>query len=270
MRSSVSAATALALWGAAHAGGAAADDVLAALSGCRITAGVRLGGTVPEDSPAATLPGPGEPAAGPAALLPMLRLDTPVLVLPRAGDVRGLPAAGAGSALTTAAVAVGAAVLLPGADVTVVPIDGQWRLYHGVGVSDEPDPVAAREELDAAVLRATAAFAQNDLGRDTAAARNSVAATVSQLTVPPPPGTPPRAAALLHRCIQLEAVLAAVAAHDTAAASVFELGRVADALMPLTNAARHARRAAVAMAVRELVGSRTAGGPLMRTPGRQF
>lgn len=265
----MSAATALTLWGAAHAAGAAADDVLAGISGHGITPGVRRAGQFPNGSPAADVPGPGEPAAGPSALLPILRSDSPVLVLPRDGDVRGLPATGAGSPLTIAAVAAGAAVLLPGAGVTVVPVDGQWRLYPGTGTPEAPDPVATREELDAAVLRAAAIFAEAELGRDTAQARRSVAAAVQQLTVPLPPGIPARAAALLDRCVYLEAVLAAVERYDTAAASMFEFDQVADALTPLDDAARHARLAAVGMAVRSLVGSRTAGGPRLRTPGRR-
>jgi len=268
----VSAATALTLWGAAHAAhaaGAAADDVLTGISGHGITASVRRAGQFPNGSLAADVPGPGEPAAGPSALLPILRSDSPVLVLPRDGDVRGLPATGAGSPLTIAAVAAGAAVLLPGADVTVVPVDGQWRLYPGIGTPEVPDPVGAREELDAAVLRATAAFARADLGRDTARARHCVTAGVQRLTVPLPPGIPARAAALLDRCVYLEAVLAAVARYDTAAVSVFEFGQVADAVTPLAEAARHARLAAVWMAVQSLVGSRTAGGPRLRTPGRR-
>jgi len=264
---SVPAATALTLWGAAHAGGAAADDVLAAVAGFGISAGVRRDGPAPEDSPAAALPGPGEAPVGAAMLLPLLRSDAPVLVLPRDGDVRGLPATGgAGSALVVASLRAGAAVVLPHAAVTVVPMDGQWRVFAGSGTPDLVDPVVAREGLDHAVVRATEVFAGAELGTDTAAARAEVAAEIVARTVVPPPGTPARATALLDRCAQLEAILSVTARHRTAAVTVFQLDQVDEALLPLIDASRQARRAATAMTVHALLNRRLAGDSRLRTP----
>lgn len=265
------AATALALWGAAHAAGAPADDVLGAIGGFGVTAGARRAGPVAAGSPAAEIPGPGDPPVGAAALLPVLRSSVPVLVLPREGDVRGLPVPSQTSwqvsAAVTAAIRAGAAVVLPEADVTIVPVDRQWRVFAGAGAPDVPDLAVARDELDGAVERAARVFAGADLGRDAADARRAVSLQSEALTVVPPPGTPPRAIALLDRCVQLEAILTVSQGQRTAAVNLYQLHLADGALRTLADVARQARRAAVAMAVRALTNSRMAGDSRLRAPG---
>ncbi|MDQ6657112.1 MAG: hypothetical protein M3Z00_02555 [Actinomycetota bacterium] len=268
---STAAATALALWGAAHSGGAAADDVLGAISGYGVTAGVRRDGPVPQGSPAAALPGPGEAPVGPAALLPVLRSSVPVLVLPRQGDVRGLPVAGESGSpvppVVAAALRAGAAVVLPEAELTIVPVDTQWRVFTGAGTPAVVDPGVAREELDAAVGRVTRLFVGADLGREAADARQAVSVQVAARTVVPPPGTPGRAVSLLDRCVQLEAILAVSDPERTAAVNSYQLNLAAGAHRTLLEVAGQARRAAVAMAVRALLGSKMAGKSRLRAPG---
>ncbi len=268
---STAAATALALWGAAHSGGASADDVLGAISGYGVTAGVRRDGPVPDGSPAAALPGPGEAPVGPAALLPVLRSSVPVLLLPRAGDVRGLPVPGESSSpvapVVSAALRAGAAVVLPEAELTIVPVDTQWRVFAGAGTPAVADLAVAREELDGAVDRVTRVFVGADLGRDAADARQAVSAQVDARTVVPPPGTPARVVALLDRCVQLEAILAISDPQRTAAVNLYQLNLAAGAHRTLLEVACHARRAAVAMAVHALLDSRMAGESRLRAPG---
>lgn len=245
---SVPAATALALWGAA-AGGAPADDVITALQWHGVTAGVRRDGTV-TSGPAAGLPGPGEAPVGTAALLPLLRPEAPFLVLPREGDVRGLPARP--TALTVAALTARAAVVLPGAGLTVVPVDGVWRVYEGAGTVEHLDQVAVREHLDDAVVEATRIFTSADLGRQAGADRGRVAALVHELTVEVPPGTPARATALLDRAVHLEAILTVASGDRSAAVTAREWETVDRALAPLSDAARRARQLAVQLTVRHL------------------
>ncbi|WP_029135930.1 hypothetical protein [Nakamurella lactea] len=251
---SVPAASALALWGAAYTAGTAADDVLTAISGFGLTAGVRRDGPAPDGSSAASIPGPGEAPAGPAALLPLLRSGAPSLVLPRPGDVRGLPVP-AGPA-TASALRAGAAVVLFEVGVTIVPIDGLWRIFAATGRPVNHELLPAREELDAAVRRATELFVTAELGVQAAAARQQVSDFVHQHSMPLPPGMPARAVALLDRCIQLEALLAVIGAHRTAAVNGHQLDQVAAVLGPLGDAARNGRAAAVNLAIAELLAAR--------------
>jgi hypothetical protein len=263
----VPAASALALWGAAHAAGAPSDDVLAAIRGFGVGVGVRRDGVVPDGSPAAALPGPGEAATGPAALLPLLRSAAPSLVLPRPGDVRGLPVP-AGSA-TVAALRAGAAVVLVDAGLTIVPLDGQWRVFAAAGRPAPDELLLAREGLDEAVSRATEVFIRTDLGVQAETARDEVAEYMYDTAIQFPPGTRGRTVALLDRCVQLEALLAVISRHRTAAVNGHELDQVQAALGPLADAARAGRVAAINNAVRELLSAAVRpGGRLVRDPSR--
>lgn len=267
---SVPAATALALWAAAHTAGASADELLAAIAGFGVTSGVRRANPAPSDpaagtaavptpavrtaavrTPADALPGPGEAPAGAAALLPLLRSARPSLVLPREGDVRGLPVPGGQPA--AAAVRAGAAVVFFDAAVTIVPIDGSWRVFTAAGRPVTYDLLVAREELDAAVERATQVFVRSDLGIPTTRARQEIAEFIDGNSVRLPPGTPVKSAALLDRCVQLEALLTVIATHRTAAINGYQLDQVDAALAPLADAARHGRAAAVELAVGSLL-----------------
>lgn len=262
------AATALTVWAAAYrAGAASADAVLSIARGFGLTAGVRRGATEPSTpAPAghenhwqttassapvqarellAELPGPGEAAAGAAELLPLLRAGRPALLLPRPGDVRGLPTGPAGVAAVTA----GAAVALPAVAATLIPGDGQWRVFPGSGTVPVPDAAAAREQLAAAVDRATALLTGAELGRDAAGARRDVAALQQQRAVPLPPGAAQRGADLLHRCCLVEAVVLTAASHGTGAVNLHQLRSADAALVPLAGAARDARLAAAELIV---------------------
>ncbi|MGI8417229.1 MAG: hypothetical protein ACR2P2_13710 [Nakamurella sp.] len=268
---STAAATALALWAAAHTGGASADDVLGAISGYGVTAGVRRDGPVPDDSPAVSIPGPGEAPVGPAGLLPVLRTSVPVLLLPREGDVRGLPVPAENgdpvAPVVAAALRAGAAVVLPEARLTVGSGDRQGRVFAGAGTPEVPDLAVAREELDRAVDHVTTLFVGAELGRDAADARRAVSAQVDALTVVPPPGTPARVVALLDRCVQLEAILTVGDGQRTAAVNVYQLNLADGALRTLLGVAGQARRAAVATAVYALLDDRMAGESRLRAPG---
>jgi len=247
--SSVHAATTLALWAAAWQGGAPSDDVLAALEATGFRAGARALSV--EAASVTGLPGPGSGSSGSATLLPLLRGGgIPELLLPAAGDLRGLAPAGR---LTVAALDAGAVVVLPDDGIGIVPIHGQWRADWCPGGHPAPDLRTADHELDDAIREATQRLAAADLARDAGSPRERVAQVMLAERVLTPPGTPPRASALLAKAISLHALLAVAENHDTAAVNSFELAVVDDALRPLALAVRDGRRAAVADACTALV-----------------
>lgn len=238
------AATTLALWAAAHAGGTDADATLAALRGLGIDAGVRAVEAVD------ALPGPGEAAAGTATLLPLLRRSGPArLVIPVPGDLRGLPP---GSALAADALQAGAAVAFPAVALALVPLHGQWRVHRGA--TDHPALAErdARMMVDEAIRVATAQLHRADIASRLRDPRVSLRAMVRSQDVPLPPGLPDRAAGLLASAITLHSVLLLVQLHGTAAATSRQLGAVNEALAPLGHAAREARRTAVALGAEAL------------------
>lgn len=247
-RVSSTAASALCLWGVS---GAPADEILTAwrLTGPR--AGVRwMGGehTRQTDPTVAALPGNGTASGSTALLLPLLRDQRPELLLPRPGDLRGLPIDQ--PVLREAALTSGAAVTLPERDVTIVAIDEQWRIWPGAVPQPPLDAPAVRDELDAAVTRAATLFARHELGIDALDARRSVVEYQDRLTFPLPAGTPSRAAALLERAVTLEAILAVAGRDRSAAVTAVEGARVDAALAPLAAVARDARKVAVQLVVR--------------------
>lgn len=201
------------------------------------------------------LPGSGAASGSTALLLPLLRDQHPELVLPAAGDLRGLPVGR--QALRDAALISGAAVVLPARDVTIVAVDEQWRIWPGSATQPPLDAPAVREELDAAVSRAALLFARHELGIEALDARRAVLEHQDRLTFALPPGTPSRAAALLERAVTLEAILAVAGRDRSAAVTAVEGARVDAALAPLAAAARDARKVAVQLAVREF--SQTGG-----------
>ena len=199
-------------------------------------------------------------------LLPLLRDQRPELVLPRAGDLRGLPIDQ--PSLREAALSSGAAVALPERDVTIIAIDEQWRIWPGA-VSQPPlDAPAVRDELDAAVARAATLFTRYDLGVDALDARRSVLEHQDRLTFPLPPGTPSRAAALMERAVTLEAILAVAGRDRSAAVTAVEGARVDAALAPLAAVARDARKVAVQLAVREFARTTERAADDERAPAR--
>lgn len=242
------AATTVALWAAAWQGGASADDVLGAIQDVGQRAGVRAANAAVAER--SGLPGPGEASAGTTALLPVLRAGgEPVLLVPRPGDLRGLPVCGDA---VVAGLDAGAAVQLPETGLALVPADGQWRIYESGTNHPAYGLSEAHDMVDSAVRRATRSLTALDIARDTAQGREQVRRIMLREAVRHPPGMPRAASTLLASVISLHALLAVASAHETAAVSNQELAAVDDALQPLVHAVAEGRRAAVAVAVAAL------------------
>ena len=249
--SATHAATALAVWAAARAGGASADDVLAALAGPSIPGGVRA--ATPEVAERTGLPGPGSATAGLATLLPLFRRGgRPELLLPHAGDLRGLPPRGA---ITVPALDAGAVVVFPIARIGLVAADGHWRAHDCGGGHPVLELPLAHELLDEAIATATRDLSRADVARGNDRVREKIRAIMLAEEVACPPGTPPRASALLAKTISLQALVEVAVQHETAAVTSRQLGLVDDALRPLAHAVREGRRSAVAIAVGALTGT---------------
>lgn len=252
--SGVRAATVLALWGAAYRAAAVPPDtVLAELASAGRSAGVRAADTATADR--VDLPGPGQASTGTVSLLDLLRRGgRPQLILPVAGDVRGLPPK---SPALVPALDAGAAVVLPCERVVVVPVESHWRVYprdDGVEVPAVPDPVGAptlfdaERDLDAAIRTATSRLTRLDVARDAAGVRDRIADEMRALAVDVPPGSGPghrHGSMLLAKVASLEALLRVAADHRTTATTRHELGSLDDALRPLASAVRFGRLAAV-------------------------
>jgi len=242
------AATTVALWAAAWQGGASADEVLAAIDDAGHRAGVRAAST--EIADATGLPGPGWPSAGSSALLPLLRRGGRAeLLLPRPGDMRGLPV---GGDIAVAALDAGAVVRLPALGIGLVPSDGQWRAFRCDVEHPAPSLAEAHDLLDAEVGMATRSITALDVARSSPHARERVRQMMLDEAVTCPPGIPAAASALLATSISLHALLSVANGQDTAAVTSHELAVVDDALRPLAAAVGEARRAAVAAAVAAL------------------
>ena len=248
--SSVHAATTVAVWAAAWQAGCSPDDVLGAIDGAGHRAGVRAASA--EVAESTGLPGPGCPGAGSAALLPLLRDPAVTLLLPTAGDLRGLPVRGA---VVVPALDAGAVVSLPTTGLALVPQDGLWRVYPCSGSHPALALREARTLLDQAVAAATATLVALDVARESAAVHDSIRSLMLAEAVEFPPGSPRAASELLATVISLEAVLTVAGRHETGAVNSHQLAVVDDALRPLTMAVREGRRAAVAATVHELTGA---------------
>ncbi len=250
--SSVRAATTLALWSAARYGGISPDSVLDALAGTG-RSGVRADDHATADR--LTLPGPGQATGSSADLLPLLLRDLPQLVLPRPGDLRGLPL---GGALTLAGLETGAVVVFPAVQAAVVPQAGHWRVYTSEATAPPADdPAVATQVVQEAVRDATRLADLAGLPDSGGPVRDRIRSVMIAEEVDCPPGTPRRATGLLARVIALQALLAVAAgpehrAAGTAAATSRQIGLLDEALAPLDRAVVLARRSAVADAVRVL------------------
>lgn len=244
----VRAATTLGVWAAARQAGADADSVLEAIAGV----GGRIRAATPTVAERTGLPGAGENLAGPMELLTLLRAGgRPSLLLPRAGDVRGLPVNGD---VVSPGLSQGAVVVLPALDLGLVQVDGHWRAHD----CDAPFHPAlpydqARTELDEAVGAATAILTRAELDRDATGARSSIASLMIAERVDLPAGLPPRVGTLLATAISVDALLRVSSAHDPLAAGSGGLALLDTALRPLADAVREARRTAVDVAVTALL-----------------
>jgi hypothetical protein len=233
-----------AAWASAWlAGEAAYDDVVARVTG------------VDEPHRVAGLPGAdGETPLGWA--LPVLRERSPEgvrVVLPVAGDPRGLPGPGP---FTTAALAAGEAVV--GRGIGLVPAVTEhgsvqdrtctvrWTAY---GVVDPvPDPLTVAEaehDLTAATREAASALAALDVASWRPEVADGLARMRRGVTPDLPPGHEARAVRLLASADRLAAVLELAAADSPGGAVNGAEARARDAaLRPLATAVRRARQAA--------------------------
>ena len=213
------------------------------------------------------LPEPTAVPVSPAMLLAALRRGGAVtarLLLPVPGDVRGLGAAR--GAFGADALRAGQAVLLPDAELGVVPVriaDGilRWTVHRvAVGRGVEYGGLAEAEHaLRGAVREAAATLSALDIARHRPEVRKEIAETLASRPRPPwPAGTPGRVLRVLEQADEVAAILAAAAgeAADDGAVSAAELAARSAALRPLAAAVRMARLAAVAEAVRALTDHR--------------
>jgi hypothetical protein len=272
--SEVRAASLLALWGAAHRVGAvSADSVLDQLATAGRQAGVRADDAATAER--TSIPGPGEAGAGTLALLQLFRSSgPPQLLLPVAGDVRGLPPR---CRALVPALDAGAAVLLPESQLAIIPSLGHWRVHStpGSDTSAEqlrwPELFDIERELDSAIRSATSQLLQLDVARGADGVHDRIAEAMrsSAIEMPPIPG---RAAvhcrALLAKVVSLEALLSVAVHHETRAVSRHELAVVDGALRPLASAVRMGRLTAVNTAITEMGSRPRSGVPVSRKSNR--
>jgi len=190
--------------------------------------------------------------AGSMSLLPLMDSGgVPILLLPTAGDLRGLPRNGA---ITVPALDAGAVVVFPDLELGVIPTEGQWRVHRCPGHHPALSLSDANAEIDGAMADATTSLVRVDIARGSDQVRELVREHMLAEAVDMPTGTPTAASALLAKVISLEALLSVAASHESAAVTSRELAVVDDALRPLTTAVRAGRRAAVAAATVVLSG----------------
>jgi hypothetical protein len=238
-------------------GAAAADDVLDAL-----LAWADLHEVAAADDGTATaldLPATGEPAVSPALLLAAARRSGVTggrLVLPVSGDVRGL---GGPGPFADAALAAGEAVVLDGVDLGLVPVivaDGvmRWTVYDlPSGPPPEMVPLSEADHgLAGAMRTAATTLIELDVARHRPGVREEIEAIISGTPkLLWPEGMPPKPLRVLQRSIEVSAILQ-IASGDSpgGALSASAATARAQALWPLFDAVRVARRAAVDEAVR--------------------
>lgn len=244
----VRAATTLCVWAAARQAGADADTVLEAIAGV----GGRVRAATAAVAERTGLPGSGENLGGPMELLSVLRSGgRPALLLPRPGDVRGLPP---GGDVVAPGLGQGAVVVLPDLELGLVQVDGHWRAHDCVAAFHPALPYdQARTDLDDAVGAATAVLTRAELERDATGARQAIASLMIAERVDLPAGIPPRVGSLLATAISVDALLRVSAGHDPLAAGSGGLALLDTALRPLADAVREARRTAVDVAVTALL-----------------
>lgn len=195
-------------------GAAASDDVLDALKPWGESHEVRAA-----DQDLATrldLPGPDEPAAGPALLLAALRRSGAAggeLVLPVPGDVRGL---GGANPFARLALRTGEAAVLREAGLGLVPqnvAEGvvRWTVFE---LADELPPAEhlpiaeAEHGMSSAMREAASTLIDLDIAKHRPGVRDEIAKTVSSRPQPPwPQDVPQRPLRILQRASEVEAIL---------------------------------------------------------------
>lgn len=240
-------------------GEVASDDVLDALQIWAEAHEVRAG----DEDLAARLeiPGPHDPPGNPALLLAGLRRVAAAgaeLVLPVPGDVRGLDG---DSDLTRLALRCGEAGVLRQPGLGLVPqrvAEGvlRWTVF-GTGELPAAEQLSIGEAeygMASAMREAASTLTDLDIAKHRPGVRDEIAETVAARPKPPwPDNTPPRALRVLQRASEVEAILW-VATDDSpgGALSASATRARTEALRPLFDAVRAARRAAVAEMIRVL------------------
>ena len=250
----------MAVWTAAWLHGTAApDDVLDALHPWAEAHDVRA---ADEDlAQRLDLPDPSGTPAGMALLLPALRRAGAAgaeLVLPVAGDVRGL---GAASEFARTALSRGQAAVLPQAQLGLVPQgphEGllRWTVFEtGALPPSEHMPIGEAEHgMSSAMREAASTLTDLDVAKHRPGVREEIAEKVAARPEPSwPDEVPQRPLRVLQRAAEVEAILL-VATEDSpgAAVSASETRARTDTLRPLFDAVRAARCASVAEMVRVL------------------
>ncbi|WP_089301445.1 hypothetical protein [Haloechinothrix alba] len=214
---------------------------------------------VPVADPAA------DPAAGvaPAHLLAALRrhgLTRAALLLPEAGDVRGL---GGPGPFSRAALARGEAVVFDEIGIGLVPEqadDGslRWTAYTAAGSGDSVTSgiSEAERELRDAVRSSADELDALDVARAHPGAHDSVRRRLVASPQPPwPDDMPAQALRVLQRADEVDTILAAATDDEPGGAQSASAARSrSEALRPLAAAVREARCAAVSEAVRLFAG----------------
>ncbi|MGH4022117.1 MAG: hypothetical protein ACRDT0_23360, partial [Pseudonocardiaceae bacterium] len=209
------------VWASAWLHGAAApDDVIDALHSW-----AQLHEVAAADDACAQrldLPGPGDEPTSVVGLLAAARragADTGRLLLPVPGDVRGLPP---GTDLTPAALRAGEVVLLPGAELAVVPApvaDGvlRWTVFAPDDLPPAQEPLIGEAEhgLRGAVRQAATALVDLGVARHRPGVREEIAGALAERVRPPwPEGTPGRALRVLEQADEVETILWAAEVDD--------------------------------------------------------
>lgn len=249
------------MWAAAWLHGRAApDDVIDAVGAwgpiCQVRAADEI--TAAE----LDLPGPDDAPTGLVALLTSLRragTSDLQLVLPVPGDVRGLPADGE---LSRAALEASEAVLVPGAELGLVPtlsiVDSTgaqlWTVYRADRLPplDEPPLSDAEYGLQSAVRQAARTLADLGVAKHKPGVRDEIAQTLQARAQHEwPEGMPGKALRVLARADEVAAILAAAGVDELGGAvSASAADARTAALRPLGLTVREARRAAIGAAVR--------------------
>lgn len=240
-------------------GAAASDDVLDALQSWAEAHEVRANNEDLADR--LGIPGPHDGPDGPALLLAALRKAGAAngeLVLPVPGDVRGL---GGAKQLTQHALRCAEAAVLPEAQLGLVPqrvADGvvRWTVFDSGELPPlEHMPIGEAEHGMASAMReAASTLIDLDIAKHRPGVRDEIAETVSGRPKPPwPEDVPQRPLRVLQRASEVEAILW-VATDDApgGALSASATRARVDALRPLFDAVRAARRASIAEMVRVL------------------
>lgn len=255
----------LTVWASAWLAGAAApDDVLDALAPWADAHDVVAVDDTAAD--ATDLPLPTRPPSSLTFLLAALRRAAPRgqarLVLPVAGDIRGLPGPGP---FSDAALAAGEGILFPDAGLGAVPgivADGVLRWTVHV-VREQIPPVDyvplnhAEFDLRDQVRQSASVLTSLGVARHRPGVREEIAAALrSRPRSMWPDGMPPTSLRVLQHADEVDAILAAASVDEPGGAlSASAASARRDALRPIETAVRVARRAAVAEAVRVLASS---------------